>query len=142
MATGANPLMRMGGGGPTLPPQLLGLVMGALQNRTAPGGGAAAPLSEGMAANQGADPTMIQRQLEQVNQILGVLFVRTFQTLPNVANQISATMKQLSRALKEIMQASNVTEAVADVSHPPIEFGAAKSGENSSPTNAGAAPAI
>ncbi len=56
---------------------------------------------------------MVLRQLEQVNQILGVLFVKTFQTLPNVANQISATMKALSRAIKEGQQASNVTEAVS-----------------------------
>ena len=80
---------------------------------------------------------MVLRQLEQVNQILGVLFVKTFQTLPNVANQISATMKQLSRAIKEGQQASTVTEAVSsneqgsNPGQPPINF---------SPVTQGAVP--
>lgn len=78
---------------------------------------------------------MVLRQLEQVNQILGVLFVRTFQTLPNVANQISATMKQLSRAIKEGQQASNVTEAVSS-----NEQGASQGPINFSPVTQGAVP--
>lgn len=137
MASAANPLLGGGGGGPTLPPQLMGLVMGALSNRTASAG---KDLSEEMSGAQGADPSMVLRQLEQVNQVLGVLFVKSFQQLPNVANQISATMKQLSRAIKEAQQASNVTETIAPANEPPpISFSAARMGENSAPSYTGGA---
>jgi hypothetical protein len=108
MATPPNPLAAGGappGGG------MLSTVMGALANRASTNPGQ--DFSQQSAALQGADPGMVLKQLEQVNQLLGVLFVKTFQTLPNVANQISATMKALSRAIKEGQQASNVTEAVS-----------------------------
>src|SRR5579863_2393870 len=93
---------------------MLPVILGALANKAGanPSGGAGAQFSQQQAQLQGADPSMILRQLEQVNQVLGVIFVKTFQTLPNVANQISATMKQLSRAIKEGQQASNVGEVV------------------------------
>lgn len=132
----------LGGGGGQLPPQLLSLVMGALSGKTA--GAPGEKLGERMAGAQGADPTMVLRQLEQVNNILGVLFVKTFQSLPNVANNISATMKALSRAIKEAQQASNVGETVGAsqgaAGPSPITFGPAMQGENSAPT--GPAPAI
>lgn len=117
---------------------MLATIMSALTKGQAPGGGGGNPgadLSQQMAGMQGADPTMVLRQLEQVNQLLGVLFVKTFQSLPNVANNISATMKSLSRAIKEAQQGSNVQEVVgkSDVgSQPaPINFSAAQGGENS-----------
>ena len=69
---------------------MLGTILGALSNRASTNPGQ--DYSEQSAALQGADPSMILRQLDQVNQVLGVLFVKTFQTLPNVANKISATM--------------------------------------------------
>jgi hypothetical protein len=99
-------------------------------------------LAERFSEVQGADPSMVLRQLEQVNQILGVLFVKTFKELPNVANQISGTMKQLSRAVKEAQQAANVTETVGrtEESTPPISFSPAQAGENAGPPSyAGAA---
>ena len=139
MASPANPLLGGGGGGPSLPPQLMSLVMGALSNRTNSPDSAGKDLSEQMAGVQGADPSMVLRQLEQVNQVLGVLFVKSFQQLPNVANQISATMKQLSRAIKEAQQASNVTETIAPAEPPPISFSAARMGENSAPSYTGGA---
>ena len=81
---------------------------------------------------------MVLRQLEQVNQILGVLFVKTFQTLPNVANQISATMKALSRAIKEGQQASTTTEAVSQNEQGP--GGGSQGPINFSPVTQGAVP--
>jgi len=120
----------MGGGAPPGAPGgapgggMLSTILGALSNRASTNPGQ--DFSQQSAALQGADPGMVLRQLEQVNQVLGVLFVKTFQSLPNMANQISATMKALSRAIKEGQQASNVTEAVSKneegSSQPPISF--------------------
>lgn len=115
---------------------MLPAVLGALTNKTATGGGNGNPgqdFSQQAAQLQGADPTMVNRQLDQINQLLGVLFVKTFQTLPNVANQISATMKTLSRAIKEAQQAANVTEVVSAPKsdaqpNPPISNVAAQQG--------------
>jgi len=120
-------------GGGTNP---LALIMGALQNKTASPGQS---LSQQSAELQGADPTMVLRQLEQVHQVLGVLFIKTFQTLPNVANQISSTMKQLSRALKEAQQAGSVSEVVGkneeNAGPQPVSFGPAMGGQNSQPNS-------
>lgn len=130
MATPPNPLAAGGappGGG------MLGTILGALSNRSATNPGQ--DFSQQSAALQGADPGMVLRQLEQVNQILGVLFVKTFQTLPNVANQISATMKALSRAIKEGQQASTTTEAVSA-----NEQGSSQGPINFSPVTQGAVP--
>lgn len=116
---------------------MLATIMGALQNRTA---NPAKNFAEQSANLQGADPTMVLRQLEEVNKVLGVLFVKTFQTLPNLANQISSTMKQLSRALKEAQQGSSVAEVVGKPEGPqPINFSAAQGGENSGPSMSAAA---
>jgi hypothetical protein len=124
-----------------MPPQLLQTIMGALQNRTAAPG---QQLSEQFAKAQGADPTMVLRQLEQVHQVLGVLFVKTFQHLPNVANNISQTMKQLSRAVKEAQQAASVTDVVgkgenatqpAPPTPQPLGFSAASQGESVAPNS-------
>jgi hypothetical protein len=108
---------------------ILQQVMGALQNRTANPG---ADLAKQTGELQGADPGLILRQLESVNQVLGVTFVKTFQNLPNVANQISATMKALSRAIKEAQQAASVGDVVgkSEAANPPISFTPAQGGEN------------
>ena len=128
MASPPNPLM---GGGAPPGGGMLSTILGALSNRASTNPGQ--DFAQQSAALQGADPSMVLRQLEQVNQILGVLFVKTFQSLPNVANQISATMKSLSRAIKEGQQASNVTEAVSKneegSSQPPINFSAVSQGQ-------------
>src|ERR1700676_995464 len=126
--------MPPGGGTPGAAPQspMLQTVMGALANRA--GAGPGQDLSKQQADLQGADPGMILRQLEQVNQVLGVLFVKTFQNLPNVANNISATMKALSRAIKEGQQAAQVGEVVGkseEGNQPsPINFTPAMGGNN------------
>lgn len=110
---------------------MLGTILGALSNRASTNPGQ--DFSQQSAQLQGADPSMILRQLESTNQMLGVLFVKTFQTLPNVANQISATMKALSRAIKEAQQASNVGEVVSkgedgSAGQPPINFSPVQQG--------------
>jgi hypothetical protein len=137
LATPTNPLM--GGGAPPGAPGgapgggMLSTILGALSNRASTNPGQ--DFSQQSAALQGADPSMVLRQLEAVNQVLGVLFVKTFQTLPNMANQISATMKALSRAIKEGQQASNVTEAVSK-----NEEGSGQGPINFSPVSQGAVP--
>jgi hypothetical protein len=129
---GMPPMLPGGGGGPTPQSPALQTILGALANRTGAGGGPGQTLSKQMADVQGADPQMILKQLESVNQVLGVLFVKTFQTLPNVANQISATMKALSRSIKEAQQASQVGEVVGQNENAPqpISFTPAMGGEN------------
>lgn len=102
----------MGGGAPPQGGGMQSTVLGALANRASTNPGQ--DFSQQSANLQGADPSMVLRQLESVNQMLGVLFVKTFQSLPNVANQISATMKALSRAIKEGQTASNVGEVVSN----------------------------
>lgn len=133
MATPPNPLQ--GGGAPQQGGGMLGTILGALSNRASTNPGQ--DFSQQQAALQGADPSMILRQLESINQMLGVLFVKTFQTLPNMANQISATMKVMSKAIKEGQQAANVGEVVGNSENaqqqqsPPISF---------SPVSQGAVP--
>src|ERR1035437_5166334 len=109
---------------------MLGAIMGALSKKASTNPGQ--DFSQQSAALQGADPSMILRQLESTNQMLGVLFVKAFQSLPNVANQISATMKALSRAIKEAQQASNVGEVVGKneegSTQPPISFSPVQQG--------------
>jgi hypothetical protein len=83
-----------------------------------------------MADAQGADPAMVNKQLESVNQVLGVLFVKTFQTLPKVANEISGTMKQLTKAMKAIQEAQQVTDVVSANQPQPISFSPAMGGQN------------
>lgn len=130
------PIPGLGGGAPPGAPAgpQLATILGALSSKTQTPG---QDLSKQSADLQGADPSLVMRQLESVNQVLGVLFVKTFQTLPNVANQISATMKALSKALKEIQQASNVSEVVgkseATTGPQPVQFGPANIGQNAQP---------
>jgi hypothetical protein len=111
--------------------------MGALQNRTTSPGQSVAQQA---AQAQGADPTMLIRQMEMLNQVMGLLFIRSFQQFPNVANQISATMKQWSRAMKEAQEVGRVTDVVGKAEEqtetpPPITFGPAQMGQ---PPGAGA----
>lgn len=112
---------------------MLPVILGALQNKASTNPGQ--KFSEQSANLQGSDPGMINRQLEEVNKVLGLLFVRTFQTQPNVANQISATMKALSRAIKEAQQGANTSEVVGQTEkdNQPIDFSAARGGQTGQP---------
>jgi hypothetical protein len=123
MAGAPNPLMGAGAGGGANP--MAGIIMNALAKRTQQG---AATPGAAAAENAGADDGMVLQQLNKINEALGIVFVRTFQTRPNVANQISATMKALSRAIKEAGQAAQVGEAVGAQEKPPINFSAAAQG--------------
>ena len=129
MSTPTNPLG--GGGAPPNGSGMLGTILGALSNRASTNPGQ--DFSQQSAQLQGADPSMVLRQLESINQMLGVLFVKTFQTLPNVAGQISKTITTLARAIKESQQASNVGEVVSNSEQssggsPPIGFSAVQQG--------------
>lgn len=119
-----------GGGGAGAPPgPQLATVLGALANKQQNPG---ADFAKQSAELQGADPTMVQRQLKSVNDVLGVLFVQSFKTMPKVAGEISTTMKQLSKALKAIEEASQVQEVVGQGGGDgpqPISFGPAMSGQ-------------
>ena len=114
MATPPNPLTGAGagGGGGANP---LSVIMGALANKTQNPGQS---FSQQSSQLQGSDPTMVARQLDQINSLLGTLFIKTFQTQPNLANQISATMKALSRAIKESQQGSQIAETVGAQGEP------------------------
>ena len=120
MATPPNPLTGAGAGGGANP---LSVIMGALANKTQNPGQS---FSQQSSQLQGSDPTMVARQLDQINSLLGTLFIKTFQTQPNLANQISATMKALSRAIKESQQGSQIAETVGAQDQPsPITNSAA-----------------
>ncbi len=141
-----TPAMPMGGAPPGGPGGggALQAIMGALQNKTANPG---EDFSKQAANLAGADPSMILRQLESINKVLGVTFVKSFETLPNVANAISATMKALSRAIKEAQQAGNVSEVIGKSEEgvsggqssgpPPINFSPAMTGQNAGPPSPG-----
>jgi hypothetical protein len=104
------------------------IIASALSGKT--GANAGTGLAQQSAELQGADPTMIARQLDRVGDVLARLFTMTWQTMPNVANQISATMKALTKAQKEIGQAAQVSEVVGQQPNmqpaPPISNSAAQ----------------
>jgi hypothetical protein len=134
---GLPPIPGLGGASPSPGPQggpNLGTIMAALQNKTANPG---KELSEQTAELQGADPTMIARQSQSIYDVMGVLFTKTFQHLPNVAARVSDAMKAWQKVLKEIQQASNVSEVVGKADETtgpqPIAFGPAMVGNNAQP---------
>jgi hypothetical protein len=92
------------------PNPLAGIIQSALAGKT--GANVGKDIGQQSADLQGADPTMIARGLDDIGNRLAKYFTLTWQTMPNVANQISATMKALTRAQKEISQASQVSEVV------------------------------
>ncbi len=133
MATPPMPLQGGSPGAPAANPNLAA-IMGALQSKTASPG---KDLSQQFSDVQGADPTMVLRQLEQLNQALAVLYVKTFQTQPNLAGYIQAASKALMRCLKEAQKGSETAEVVGKSAQanqpPPINFSPALGGDNSSP---------
>jgi hypothetical protein len=131
MSSQPNPLMGATQGAGASSP-LGGMMLSALQSKGAEGGGdPAEQYAQQSSELQGADPGMLLKQLNQINKLLGVIFVQTFQRLPNVANNISATMKQLSRAIKETQQAASTAQAInkpaaGGPGAGPIDFSAAR----------------
>lgn len=111
--------------------------MSALANKagaTGDGGDAAEQYAQQSAELQGADPQMLVRQLNQMQKLLGVIFVQTIQRLPNVGGQVSKVMSQMTRAIKEAQQAASTAAAVH---RPSVDFSAAS--PSAGPEAAGAA---
>jgi hypothetical protein len=128
------------------PNPLVGMIMSALQARTAGGGGmpgqtmpgqggqpgqipgqeqgpdAGAQYAQQVSELKGADPGMLLRQLKQMKQICAVLMVQNLERLPNVSGQLSKLVPMFDRVIKEVGQAQNVNSAV----RPPIAMGAAQ----------------
>lgn len=116
------------------------LIMSALQNRTAAGGGmpgqtmpgqsggmpggedAGAAYAQQVSELKGADPGMLLREMKQMKQKCAVLMVQNLERLPNVSGQLSKLIPMFDRVVKEISQAQNVNSAV----RPPIGLGAAQ----------------
>jgi hypothetical protein len=125
MASPANPLM--GGAGPGANP-MAGVLLQALSARQnapgggGPGGGPGQEYAQQASELHGADPQMLLRQMQKMNELMGILFIQTFQRLPNVANQISAAMKLWARAIKEGQQAASTAAVVRN----PVNFSAAQ----------------
>jgi hypothetical protein len=72
----------------------------------------------------GADPGMILKQLTKIRSALGVMFIQTFQAVPNVAGHISKTLGTLDKAIKEAQGAAQTASAV----RPPVGFSLAQQG--------------
>jgi hypothetical protein len=72
----------------------------------------------------GADPSMILKQLQKIRNALGVMFIQTFQSVPNVAGHVSKTLGTLDRAIKEAQNAAQTASAV----RPPVGLSLASQG--------------
>ena len=69
----------------------------------------------------GADPAFLLRTLQSVKAALMAAFVQSGMRLPNVSGHLSATVKALDKALKELQSAQSTQQAV----RPPLGFSAA-----------------
>ena len=120
------------------------LIMSALQNRTANGGGqpgqtmpgqgggmpgapgggddAGAQYAQQVSELKGADPGMLLREMKKMKQQCAVLMVQNLERLPNVSGQLSKLIPMFDRVIKELSQAQNVNSAVRQ----PIGMGAAQ----------------
>jgi hypothetical protein len=113
MGSQPNPLA---GGGQSSP--MGGMLMQALAAKTgATGGGEgsgdpATEYASQVSELQGADPGMLLQQLNQIQKLLGVIFVQTIQRLPNVGGQISKVMNVMTKAIKETQQAASTASAI------------------------------
>jgi hypothetical protein len=127
------------------------LIMSALQNRTANGGGqpgqtmpgqgggmpgapgggddAGAQYSQQVAELKGADPGMLLREMKKMKQQCAVLMVQNLERLPNVSGQLSKLIPMFDRVIKELSQAQNVNSAV----RPPVGMGAAQPPQQGAP---------
>ena len=102
----------------------------------APGsGGGAAPddvgsqLSQQSSELHGADPAMVMQQLRKLRTALGVMYIQTFEALPNVAGHVSKTLGTLDRAIKEAESAAQTASAV----RPPIGLSLAANSPDTGP---------
>jgi hypothetical protein len=127
------------------------LIMSALQNRTANGGGqpgqtmpgqgggmpgapgggddAGAQYAQQVSELKGADPGMLLREMKKMKQQCAVLMVQNLERLPNVSGQLSKLIPLFDRVIKEISQAQNVNSAVRQ----PVGMGAAQPPQSGAP---------
>lgn len=83
----------------------------------------------------GADPGMVLKQLQKLRQALGVMFIQTFQAMPNVAGHVSKTLGTLDKAIKECQNSAQTASAV----RPPVGFSLANQSPGGPP---GPSPAM
>lgn len=118
MATSANPLAaavaaRLGqlqGGAPVDSAGAPG------SSPSSDGSDIATQLAQQSSELHGADPGMIQKQLKKFRDAIGVLYIQTFQAMPNVASHITKAMAPIDRAINEAEKAMQTASAV----RPPI----------------------
>jgi hypothetical protein len=84
---------------------------------------------------QGADPTFMLREMQQIKSAMMNLFVRSGMRLPNVAGQVAMAMKQWDRAIKEAQQGAQTQSAT----RPSVGFSAAGPGTAGAPSGGGSA---
>lgn len=126
MATAPNPLVtaiqsrlaQMQGGGAPGAPMAPGASGGSDEN------GVGAQLAQQSSELHGADPGLLMRQVQKIRDAVGVMFIQTFQSMPNAAGHLSKALAPLDRALKEIQNAAQVASAVK----PPVGLSLAQQG--------------
>jgi hypothetical protein len=91
--------------------------------------GVGSQLASQSAELHGADPALILKQLQKIRDALGVMFIQTFQSVPNVAGHVSKTLGTLDRAIKEAQNAAQTASAV----RPPVGFSLASQGPGGPP---------
>ena len=129
------------------------IIMQALQARGGQPGGAPGGAPQGMPGGQpsgggdpgagdyaqqiaqlkGADPGLLLQTMKAMKQQVAVLMVQNLERLPNVSGKLSKLIPQFDGVIKEIMQASNVNNAVQ-----PIGMGAAMPPQDSPNATPGA----
>jgi hypothetical protein len=129
------------------------IIMQALQARGGQPGGAPGGAPQGMPGGQpsgggdpgagdyaqqiaqlkGADPGLLLQTIKAMKQQVAVLMVQNLERLPNVSGKLSKLIPQFDGVIKEIMQASNVNNAVQ-----PIGMGAAMPPQDSPNATPGA----
>ena len=101
-----------------------------------PGGGGdpgAGDYAQQIAQLKGADPGLLLQTMKAMKQQVAVLMVQNLERLPNVSGKLSKLIPQFDGVIKEIMQASNVNNAVQ-----PIGMGAAMPPQDSPNATPGA----
>ena len=127
------------------------LIMSALQNKTAsgggpggqpggmpggmpgqggdPGGDPGAQYAQQIAQLKGADPGMLLQEIKAMKQKIAVLMVQNLERLPNVSGKLSKLIPAFDGVIKEISQAQNVNSAIRN----PVQMGAAQPPQDASP---------
>jgi hypothetical protein len=99
-----------------------GAMPGGMPGGQPSGGGdpGAGDYAQQIAQLKGADPGLLLQTMKAMKQQVAVLMVQNLERLPNVSGKLSKLIPQFDGVIKEIMQASNVNQAVQ-----PLGMGAA-----------------